>query len=140
MSSPDSDLPTIQLDRVVDSTAWSQKFRKSNFNFTKHVANRHLGMDHSFNLQRARALSGDLQMLILMRPPAGAVRFLDRQKVFTGKRESKRCSGSGRQKPTAKEDDKTLAILSSSFVPRNQLLQLKSDGAAAWHRLFQSQF
>ena len=59
----EEDHPTIQLGQVVDSTAWTQQFRKANYNFTKHAANSHLDVDYLFNLRRAHAATGDLQML-----------------------------------------------------------------------------
>ncbi len=40
-----------------------QQFRKANYNFTKHAANSHLDVDYLFNLRRAHAATGDLQML-----------------------------------------------------------------------------
>ena len=40
----EEELLTIKLGQVVDSTAWSQQFRKANFDFTKHAANRLSGL------------------------------------------------------------------------------------------------
>ena len=56
------ELPTIQLDKVIDSTAWTQQFRRADFNFTEHPVNKELDVDYSFLLERARTAVGEFQM------------------------------------------------------------------------------
>lgn len=71
-------LPTIELGHVIDSTAWSQQFRKAGFDFTKHSANRHLNVGYSFNLRRARTASGELEMLRKVK--GGGIAWIDDRK------------------------------------------------------------
>ena len=78
----EEELPTIQLGRVGDSMAWAQQFRKVNFNFTKHAANSHLDIDYLFNLQRAHAATGDLQMLRKTKDGSGEVCWIDSRKEW----------------------------------------------------------
>ena len=63
MLSFEQELPIVELGKVVDSVAWTQQFRRSNYNFTKHRSNRHLDVKYLFNLARARTATGDLQIM-----------------------------------------------------------------------------
>ncbi len=47
----------------MDSVAWTQQFRRSNYNFIKHGDNQHLDVKYSYNLAQARLATRDLQML-----------------------------------------------------------------------------
>lgn len=76
----EEELPTIKLGQVVDSTAWTQQFRKANFDFTKHAANRQLNVDYLFNLRRAHAATADLQMLAKVTRGSGEVSWIDSRK------------------------------------------------------------
>jgi hypothetical protein len=73
-----NELPTIDLSKVIDSTAWTQQFRKADFNFTKHPLNKELDVEHSLVLERARVAVGDLQMFQKTRE--GGVAWIDSRK------------------------------------------------------------
>lgn len=59
-----SQVPTIDLDRIVDSMAWSQAFRRQNFSFIEHSQNQdQVAGDYRYLLDRARKKEGRWRLL-----------------------------------------------------------------------------
>jgi hypothetical protein len=60
----DSEVPTVDLSRIVDSMAWSQAFRRQNFSFIEHVQNQdQVKGDYQYLLDRARRKEGQWMLL-----------------------------------------------------------------------------
>jgi hypothetical protein len=58
------DVPGIDLSEIVDSMAWSQAFRRQNYSFMEHVANRErIGVGYRYLLERARKGAGGWKLL-----------------------------------------------------------------------------
>lgn len=59
-----SEVPNVDLSRIVDSMAWSQAFRRQNFSFIEHVQNQdQVKGDYRYLLDRARRREGGWSML-----------------------------------------------------------------------------
>ena len=56
--------PHIDLGSVVDSTSWSQAFRRSHYSFIEHVANKQrLDVGYGYLLERAKQGQGGWKLL-----------------------------------------------------------------------------
>lgn len=59
-----SDVPSIDLGRIVDSMSWSQAFRRQNFSFIDHGPNKEqAGVGYRYLLERARKGKGGWRLL-----------------------------------------------------------------------------
>ena len=59
-----SEVPAIDLSRIVDSMSWSQGFRQQNYSFTSHVQNRdQAGVGYKYLLERARNGKGGWRLI-----------------------------------------------------------------------------
>ena len=59
-----SEVPRVDLSRIVDSMTWSQAFRRQNFSFIEHVQNQdQVKGDYQYLLDRARRKEGGWSML-----------------------------------------------------------------------------
>lgn len=57
-------VPSIDLDGIVDSMAWAQAFRRENYSFREHVANKECtGVGYRYLLERARKGEGGWRLL-----------------------------------------------------------------------------
>lgn len=59
-----SSVPSIDLDSIVDSMAWSQAFRRQNYSFIEHVQNRdRTGVGYRYLLERAQRGEGGWRLM-----------------------------------------------------------------------------
>src|SRR5277367_6035403 len=59
-----SNVPSIELGRIVDSMSWSQAFRRQNFSFIDHGPNKEqAGIGYRYLLERARKGEGRWRLL-----------------------------------------------------------------------------
>jgi len=74
-----SPVPQIDLSQIVDSMAWSQAFRRQNFNFIEHVQNQdQVAGDYRFLLARAQQKKGPWRLL-RKNQRTGKVEWVDSQ-------------------------------------------------------------
>ena len=59
-----ADVPRIDLSLIVDSMAWSQAFRRQNYSFVEHMANREqTGVGYRYLYKQARKGEGGWKLL-----------------------------------------------------------------------------
>jgi len=74
-----SSMPSTDLGTIVDSMAWSQAFRRQNYSFIEHVANKErTGVGYRYLLERARKGEGGW-MLLRKRRASQATEWVDAQ-------------------------------------------------------------
>jgi hypothetical protein len=73
-------VPSIDLGGIVDSMAWAQAFRRENYSFREHVANKeHTGVGYPYLYKRARKAKGRWKLLKKSRSGTQRMEWVDGQ-------------------------------------------------------------